>query len=63
MDSNISNATSDSYFQFYSKLLNQQNMLQDYMRTSIYFNAIQGNMYRFSFKIDIKIEMISKIQS
>jgi len=34
-----------SYFQFYSKLLNQQNMLQDYVRTSTYFSAIQNNMY------------------
>jgi hypothetical protein len=42
----ISNAesNSDNYFQFYSKLLNQQNMLQDYVRTSTYFNAIQANM-------------------
>jgi len=43
----ISNSESnyDNYFQFYSKLLNQQNMLQDYVRTSSYFNAIQANMY------------------
>jgi hypothetical protein len=32
-----------SYFQFYSKLSNQQNMLQDYVRTSSYFQAVQSN--------------------
>ena len=35
---------SDTYFQFYSKLLNQQNMLQDYVRTSSYLNVIQSNV-------------------
>lgn len=39
-----------SYFQFYSKLLNQQNMLQDYMRTSTYFSAIQNNIDDFADK-------------
>jgi cytochrome oxidase Cu insertion factor (SCO1/SenC/PrrC family) len=34
-----------SYFQFYSKLLNQQNMLQDYVRTNAYFSAIKNNLY------------------
>ncbi len=33
----------DNYFQFYSKLANQQNMLQDYTRTSAYYNAINSN--------------------
>jgi hypothetical protein len=43
---NKSNESSEGcYFQFYSKLMNQQNMLQDYVRTSAYFNAIQSNMY------------------
>jgi histone-arginine methyltransferase CARM1 len=36
-----------SYFQFYSKLGNQQNMLQDYVRTKSYFNAIQNNQEDF----------------
>jgi len=34
-----------SYFKFYSKISNQQNMLQDYIRTSTYFNAINLNKY------------------
>jgi hypothetical protein len=33
-----------TYFQFYSKLLNQQNMLQDYVRTTSYFTAVQNNL-------------------
>lgn len=42
---NDTNESSEScYFKFYSKLLNQQNMLQDSVRTSAYFNAIQNNM-------------------
>ena len=36
-----------SYFQFYSKLMNQQNMLQDYVRTKSYFTAIQNNQEDF----------------
>jgi predicted RNA methylase len=40
----------NSYFQFYSKLMNQQNMLQDYVRTSSYFNAIQSNQEDFEHK-------------
>ena len=39
----IDSGTVQNYFQFYSKLLNQQNMLQDYVRTSAYFSAIQSN--------------------
>jgi hypothetical protein len=37
-------AAVQTYFQFYSKILNQQNMLQDYVRTSTYFAAIQNNL-------------------
>jgi histone-arginine methyltransferase CARM1 len=40
----------NSYFQFYSKLTNQQNMLQDYVRTNSYFNAIQSNQEDFEKK-------------
>ena len=36
--------TVKNYFQFYSKLMNQQNMLQDYVRTTAYYNSIQNNM-------------------
>lgn len=43
VNSNDANAT-QAYFQFYSKLANQQNMLQDYTRTSTYFKAIQNNV-------------------
>lgn len=40
----------DTYFQFYSKLTNQQNMLQDYTRTSTYFQSIQNNLDDFQNK-------------
>lgn len=39
------NGVVESYFTFYSKLLNQQNMLQDYTRTNSYYSAIQNNLY------------------
>jgi predicted RNA methylase len=41
------NSSVSTYFQFYSKLLNQQNMLQDVVRTSAYFTAIQNNTEDF----------------
>ena len=40
----------NTYFQFYSKLMNQQNMLQDFVRTSAYFSSIQKNIEDFSNK-------------
>ena len=33
-----------SYFQYYAKLANQQNMLQDGVRTSTYNRAIAGKL-------------------
>lgn len=39
-----------NYFDFYSKLSNQQNMLQDYVRTQIYYNAITKNPNDFKGK-------------
>lgn len=40
-----------SYFDFYSKLSNQQNMLQDYIRTQVYFNSISHNTIDFVDKV------------
>lgn len=37
-------ASVQGYFQFYSKIANQQNMLQDYARTYAYYSAIYYNM-------------------
>ena len=45
------NGVIKAYFQFYSKLSNQQNMLQDYVRTSTYYQAITSNEY-IKFKKD-----------
>ena len=36
-----------SYLNFYSKLMNQQNMLHDYVRTSTYYSAIFNNIGDF----------------
>ena len=35
--------TVEQYFKYYSKLSNQQNMMQDYIRTGVYHNAIAKN--------------------
>jgi predicted RNA methylase len=37
----------NNYFHFYSKLLNQQNMLQDLNRTNAYFTAVRSNLEDF----------------
>jgi histone-arginine methyltransferase CARM1 len=36
-----------TYFQYYAQLVHQQNMLQDNVRTSIYYGAITGNPLDF----------------
>lgn len=33
----------DMYFKYYGSLQNQQNMLQDYTRTGLYYMAITDN--------------------
>lgn len=42
-DSNA--GTVEQYFKYYSKLANQQNMMQDYVRTGHYHEAITKNPY------------------
>ena len=36
-------STVEQYFKYYSKLSNQQNMMQDTIRTSHYHDAIDNN--------------------
>ena len=40
--------TVEQYFKYYSKLSNQQNMLQDQVRTGHYHDAITKNPYIIS---------------
>jgi len=42
--------TIDSYFQYYGKMVNQLNMLQDQVRTSLYRRAILSNLTNFKGK-------------
>lgn len=44
-----------SYFDFYSKLSNQQNMLQDYVRTQVYYKAVSSNPTDFTDKTIIDV--------
>jgi histone-arginine methyltransferase CARM1 len=52
-----------SYFQYYSKLVNQQNMLQDAVRTNTYRDAIVGNPIDFDGKTAMDIGAGSGILS
>lgn len=40
-------SSASQYFQFYGYLSQQQNMMQDYVRTSTYQKAILGNLSDF----------------
>lgn len=51
------------YFQFYGYLSQQQNMMQDYIRTSTYQRAILGNLSDFKDKIVLDVGAGSGILS
>jgi histone-arginine methyltransferase CARM1 len=51
------------YFQFYSFLSQQQNMLQDYVRTATYQRAIQINDVDFRDKVVLDVGAGSGILS
>jgi histone-arginine methyltransferase CARM1 len=51
------------YFKFYSKLQNQQNMLQDYVRTQLYRDAIIGNPTNYKDKVVLDVGCGSGILS
>lgn len=62
--SNRTEETSASqYFQFYGYLSQQQNMMQDYVRTSTYQKAILGNSNDFNGKIILDVGAGSGILS
>jgi len=46
-------SSADQYFQFYGYLSQQQNMMQDYIRTSTYQRAIIANADDFRDKVTI----------
>lgn len=51
--------SADLYFQFYGYLNQQQNMLQDIVRTSTYQNAILSNSHDFNDKVSFSIKTIN----
>ena len=51
------------YFQFYGYLSQQQNMMQDYIRTSTYQKAILSNMCDFKDKVVLDVGAGSGILS
>ncbi|XP_067122561.1 histone-arginine methyltransferase CARMER isoform X2 [Centruroides vittatus] len=56
-------ASATQYFQFYGYLSQQQNMMQDYIRTSTYQRAILANMEDFKDKIVLDVGAGSGILS
>ncbi|KAJ2181500.1 hypothetical protein GGF45_001487, partial [Coemansia sp. RSA 551] len=52
-----------SYFQYYSQLQHQQNMLQDYVRTSAYHTAITQNSAVFRNRVAMDVGAGSGILS
>ncbi len=53
----------NSYFQYYGKLANQQNMLQDSVRTVAYLNSVQKNPSNFYDKVVMDVGAGSGILS
>lgn len=56
-------SSASQYFQFYGYLSQQQNMMQDYVRTSTYQKAILGNSIDFNGKIILDVGAGSGILS
>lgn len=56
-------SSASQYFQFYGYLSQQQNMMQDFVRTSTYQRAIHGNMSDFQGKIVLDVGAGSGILS
>lgn len=56
-------SSASQYFQFYGYLSQQQNMMQDYVRTSTYQKAILGNLSDFHDKIVLDVGAGSGILS
>lgn len=49
-DQKIDKNSSELYFHYYAQLQHQQNMLQDYVRTGCYYQAIMENKNDFEGK-------------
>ncbi|XP_055377423.1 histone-arginine methyltransferase CARMER isoform X2 [Condylostylus longicornis] len=56
-------SSASQYFQFYGYLSQQQNMMQDYVRTSTYQRAILGNLSDFNNKVVLDVGAGSGILS
>lgn len=56
-------SSANQYFQFYGYLSQQQNMMQDFVRTSTYQKAIHGNFIDFNGKIVLDVGAGSGILS
>lgn len=62
-DQRTDTASASSYFQFYGYLSQQQNMMQDYVRTSTYQKAIISNLSDFKDKVVLDVGAGSGILS
>ncbi|UJR23845.1 hypothetical protein I4U23_026820 [Adineta vaga] len=62
-DERTEEASAEQYFQFYGYLAQQQNMMQDYIRTSTYQRAILDNSVDFAGKVVLDVGAGSGILS
>ncbi|RZC80784.1 hypothetical protein C5167_043351 [Papaver somniferum] len=62
-DDKIEAASAKMYFHYYSQLLHQQNMLQDYVRTGTYYAAVLENRADFTGRVVVDVGAGSGILS
>ncbi|XP_072974725.1 probable histone-arginine methyltransferase CARM1 [Typha angustifolia] len=62
-DSKIEASSAQMYFHYYSQLLHQQNMLQDYVRTGTYYAAVIENRSLFEGRVVVDVGAGSGILS
>ncbi|KAI3927967.1 hypothetical protein MKW98_023568 [Papaver atlanticum] len=62
-DDKIEAASAKMYFHYYSQLLHQQNMLQDYVRTGTYYAAVLENRADFTDRVVVDVGAGSGILS
>ena len=62
-DAKTEKGSSELYFHYYGQLQHQQNMLQDYIRTGSYYEAIMENKVDFDGKVVMDVGAGSGILS
>ena len=58
-DARTEQSSAVQYFQFYGYLSQQQNMMQDFIRTSTYQRAMLNNLPDFHNKVSVFVSCVS----